>query len=180
MHLLQHFPLTLTIIFYQRFKLQSLIDFGGRHIYRDSHEKTAYNRICSDHMDKTMKKFIVKEISICSSFAAASLRPLNEYLVYGIRTTPIELHFPFTEPKSNAEFIGNFLLLVVLSVHGFLVYIGLECFLSLLENAVTITPRLIKSDLMHMTQLYEKKSITEKELQMKIVNITKQCIDADK
>lgn len=179
MHLLQHFPLVLTIILDNRFKLQSLIDFGGRYIYRDSHENTAYNRICSDHMDKTMKEFIVKEISICISFAACSPRPLIAYLVYGIRTTPLELHFPFTEPKSNAEFTGNFLLLVFISMHGFLVYIGLECFLSLLENAVTITPRLIESDLKQTIQLYEKKSITELELNLRIGNITKQSIDAD-
>lgn len=49
-----------------------------------------------------------------------------------------------------------------------------------LENVVTITPRLIKSDLEHTIQLYEEKSLTKLELHLKIANIVKQSNDADK
>lgn len=172
--------MTLILTFNARYKLQNLIDFGGQYIYRDSREKNEYNRICSTHMDKTMKEFIVKIVIICTSFAAAAIGPLNALFVHGIYTTAIEARIPFTEPKSNVEFAGNFSLQMILSIHGFIAYIGLECLLSILENAVTITPRLVESDIMHTIQQYERKSITELELRMKISKIAKQSVDADK
>lgn len=46
---LQHYPMALAFTSKKRLKLQPLIDFGGRYIYHDSHEKTDYNSICSDH-----------------------------------------------------------------------------------------------------------------------------------
>lgn len=168
------------VIFNKRFRLQSLIDFGGRNIYHDDHEKTDYNRICSNHMDNTMRRFIIKMGTILISFLAFAIGPINAFVVYGIRTTVVEGRIPFTESKSNAEFKVNVLLQSIMTVHGSLCYIALELFQSILENVVTITPRLIKGELVQTIELYEKKSIAELELNMKIGNIVKQSIDADK
>lgn len=172
--------MTLKILLNPRFKLQSLIDFGGRYIYYDSHDNTEYNRICSDHMDITMKQFISKIAGIFISITFAAIGPAYAYFWHGIHSTFTEARIPFTEPKSNAEFMGNFLFQNVTSVHGAIAYVGLEVFLSILENAVTITPRLIENDLVHTIKLYEKKSTTQLQLNVKIGNIVRQSIDADK
>ena len=166
-----------------RFKLQSLIDFGGKYIYHDSHEKTEYNAICSDHMDHTMRRFIQKMLAMFVGYLFGMIGPAHAYFVDGIRSTVIEARIPFTEPKSNAEFMCNLLLQSIIGVHGGLAYIAMECFLMILENVVTITPKLIESDLVHTIQAYEKKSITELELNLRIKNIVEQSMesmDADK
>lgn len=177
---LQHFPLTLTVVFNKRFKLQSLVDFGGRHIYHDSHEKTEINRICSDHMDSTMKSYLVKITIIAFSYAVSTIGPMSAFILHGIYTTALELRIPFTEPKGNAEFAVNFFIQSLLAIHGFISYAGIELVLSLLENAVTITPRLIVNDLVQTIQSYEKSLISKGQLHLQIGNIVNQSIDADK
>lgn len=73
--------------------------------------------------------------------------------------------------KSHVYFVG---------VHTILIYIGVELYLSILENTVTIAPRLMKSELEHTIQLYESKSITALELRFNIANIARKSNDADK
>lgn len=170
----------LKVLFKWRFELQPLVDFGGRYIYHDSHEDSEYNRICSNHMDNTMRRFINKMGAIFISLLFALIGPANAYFSHGILSTTIQAHIPFTEPNSNAEFIWNLLLQTIFGVHAGMGYIGMETCLSILENAVTVTPRLIESELVHTIQQYEKKSITELELHLKIGNIVKQSNDADK
>lgn len=155
-------------------------------------------------MDKTMKGFIIKIVSIMVSYIFALIGPAYAYFINGIRTTTIEARIPFIEPNGNAEFMVNFLLQAIIGLHGipnaiefpidsnsitndlihllsgFIGYIVIECLMSILENTVTITPRLIENDLKHTIQLYEGKSITELELHMSIGNIVKQSNDADK
>ena len=163
-----------------RFKLQSLIDFGGKYIYHDSNEKTEYNEICSDHMDITMRRYIQKMLAMYIGYLFAMIGPVHAYFTQGVLATTIEARIPLTEPKSNAEFMFNFSLQSAFGFHGGLCYIGMECALSILENVVTITPKLIESNLVQTIQQYEKKSITELELHLKIRNIVEQSIDADK
>lgn len=167
------------IIFNERFKLQALIDFGGRYIYHGSHENIEYNRICSDQMDDTMKKFLIKMGMIIFSMASTAIGPLYAIIFRGILTTVSEARFPFTEPKSNEEFYANILLQSISSTHAMIAYFGLETSLTLLENVVTVTPRLINCDFEQMIESFEEKSIAEVELRLRIANIVKQSNDLD-
>lgn len=90
------------------------------------------------------------------------------------------MRMPFCDPKSNAEFVGNILFQTMIAAHGILMYIGMEIFLSLFQNAVTIAPHLVESDLQNVIKLYEDKSISETELYWRIGRIAKTSIDADK
>lgn len=163
-----------------RFKLQRLIDFGGQYIYRDSHENTEYNRICSKQMDITMRSFIIKMMTIFMSYLLAVVGPLHAYFVHDIKTTTLEARIPFCEPKSNTEFMVNFFIQTAIAGHGIFIYVGLEIFLSLFENVVSIAPQLIKTELVNTIQLYEDKSISEMELHWSIKRIVKLSQDADK
>ena len=79
------------------------------------------NIIVFDHTYITMRRF---------------QRPAYAYFNQGVRTTPIEARIPLTEPKSNAEFKCCFLLRGIDGLQGWLSYIGMDCFLSILENYV--------------------------------------------
>lgn len=176
----QHLPIVVIVILKKRYILQSLIDFGGNYIYHDNHKKTEYNRICSDHMDLTMRQFLVKLGGMAFSFGVGIVGPTYKYFKYGIPSTTIEARVPFTEPKSHGEFAVNFILQTTAGTQGAVAFVGLEVFLSILQNAVTITPRLIENELMQTNQQYEKKAINEVELNVKFGNIVRQSQDADK
>lgn len=164
-----------------RFELKKLVDFGGRFIYSNTRENTIYNRICAEHMDYTMKRFLIKMGTIFMSFSLAIIGPIRAYLIYGAKTTTIEARIPFCEPDSGAEFMFNFLLQIVIAAHGILAFCGLEIILSLFENVVTVAPKLIvKSDLVQTIELFETKSISRLELCERIKQIVKASTDTDK
>lgn len=126
-----------------------------------------------------MKRFILKMGIILASSAIALSAAPYAYLVNGVLSTTIESRIPFTEPKSMAEFIGNFMVQCICGLHGGLNYIGFELYQSILENVVTIAPRLIKTDLVQAVESYERKQISELELRKRIGNIVKQSNDID-
>lgn len=179
MFFLQHYPVAMMHVTKRRYQFQSLIDFSGKYIYRDSHEDNEYNRICSEEMDLTIRQHITKEIVISLSFAFASIGPVYAYFRYGILTTIVDAHIPFLEPKSKAEFLGNCSLLIILSTHTFVAYVGLEIVLTLLENSVAIVPRLIEMNIKDTIELYEKKLLTKPQLNATFRNIVKLSMDSD-
>lgn len=176
----QQYPIALAMLIKTRFKLQRALDFGGRYIYHDSRENTEYNRICSQHIDITVRRYIIKMAAIFISYLFAIVGPLKAYFIDGIKSTTIEARIPFCETKSNAEFMGNFLLQTGLASHGIFAYIGMEVYLSLFENVVSITPQLIEIELVNTMQLYEDGSLSEVELHWRIKRIVKLSQDANK
>lgn len=176
----QNYPIALSMVIKTRFKLQRALDFGGRYIYRDSRENTEYNRICSKYVDITVRRYIIKMTAIFISYLFAVFGPLQAYFIDGIKSTTIEARIPFCETKSNAEFMGNFLLQTGLAAHGIFGYIGMEVFLSLFENVVSITPQLIGSELDDIIQQYEDGAVSEVELHWRIKRIVKLSQDANK
>lgn len=176
----QHLPITLGMVGKSRFTLNSLMNFGGKYIYRDNHERTEYNRICSEQMDSTVKSYIIKMGAIWISFVVCIINPTYVYFAHGIKATTPELHWPFCEPESNAEFTANLLLQVAVAVHAIMMYFHSEVFLSLFANVVTIVPRLTKLDLTYAIQLWKSKSISKLELYERFRNVTLQSLDLDK
>lgn len=162
-----------------RYKLQVLIDFGGKYIYPDSHEKTQHNRICSEHMDMTMQSFIIKMIIIFIAIEISLSGPLNEYILYGIKTTAMELRVPFTEAGSDEEWAVNLILMTILGCHGLNQYIGIEIIMSLFGNIVTLSPKLAKHELQQLVNQYQRKSITRIQLHFRFRNVVQQSFDID-
>lgn len=126
-----------------------------------------------------MRSYTIKMAIIFTSVMFMAIGPALAYINHGMLLTIIEARIPFTEPKSNAEFICNLIVQCVIG-QGIFLYVGLELCASMLESTVTIKPQLIRSDLVHTIQQYEEKSITDLELHAKIGNIVKQSNDADK
>lgn len=162
-----------------RYQLQALIDFGGKYIYPDSHEKTDYNRICSEHMDKTMRSFIIKIIIILIAIEICLSGPLNSYMIHGIKTTALELRVPFTEARSDEEWLVNFILMIALGVHGLNQYLGIEVIMTLFGNIVTLTPKLAKHELQQLADDWKTKSISKIQLNLRFRNVIQQSFDID-
>lgn len=128
----------MAILLKKRFKVQSLVDFGGLHIYKDSHDQNEYNQICSNQMDSTMNRYITNMGGMYAGYCFALMGPAHAFLFRGVRSTFMETRIPFTESKSNAEFAGNFILQTIIGSHGMIAYIGFQGFITLI-GTLTLT-----------------------------------------
>lgn len=163
-----------------RFQLQAVFDFPGRYIYHDNHDKTEYNRICSLEMDETMRRFLFKMFTMIASVLISLIWPTYAYIAHGIRTTSTSLRIPFTAPNSDAEFIVNVILQTVILGHGAVAYYTIEVTTTVVENAVTVLPRLSTNDLAHTIRQYKDQTISGWEFRCKMNNFLKSACDLDK
>lgn len=143
-------------------------------------KKNEYNRICSTGMDNTMRRYLIKMVSMVMSMIMSLIGPAYAYFAHGIRTTWTSNRIPFTEPNSDAEFIVNIFLQTIILGHGCVGYFALEMMMTLVENVVTVTPRLCTNDLAQTIGLYKNKQISELELRCKMNHFMKSTCDTDK
>lgn len=164
----------------ERFKLRAVFDFAGRFIYHASHEETEHNRICSAELDNTMQRFLIKMGTICMAMAIGVIQPTYAYFAHGIRTTWTSDRIPFTELNSDAEFMINISLQSFIITHGLFAYFALGVIMALIENAVTVTPRVSICSLASAIRQYKDKTSTELELRCTMNNFVKSTHDMDK
>lgn len=126
-----------------------------------------------------MRQYLRKMAAIMFSLACALIGPVHAYLTKGVFSSTVEARIPFTERDSNTEFVFNMGLQVLIGCHGAFAYIGMESYLSILENTVTITPILVELDIMRTIEQYENKLMTQLQLDYKILQLVYQSIDAD-
>lgn len=160
--------------------MQSMIDFGGRHIYHDRHENTERNRICSHQMDLSMRSFIFKMGTIFFSFLVAVISPAHAYFILGHKTTTTEMHMPFCTPKSDTEFKLNVLLQFIIAGHGIWMYIIMEVIFTVLENFVGIAPKLVTCELAEAIQLHADGALSEAEFDWRVNKAVVQTQDTDR
>lgn len=165
-----------------RFIAHSLVEFGGNFIYSrtDVAKDPEYEDICSKHLDKTVRKFFMKMLTILTSFALLLIWPTHKYVSEGIRTTTTEVRIPFIEEDSDYEFMINIILMSVVGFHGMLGYIVVEVAIELFGDINTIAPKLIKYKLKKLDDAVESKRYNELQISLTIVDICKQAEDSDK
>lgn len=164
-----------------RFKMTSLSIFGGQNIYQEREFKDEeYIQIGSSHMDTTMKNFLIKMSIIGLSAVISQIGVTHAYISDGIKTTTVEVRIPFTAPKSNAEFYFNLIFQFNIVVHGLFVYIGLEAWMSLVENTVLISPALFKLEMKRLCAQYKSKSISQLQTYKWFKNLVMLSTDTDK
>lgn len=165
------------MIYGNRRKYQSLVDFPGHHIFPNSREDTEYNEICSKEIDVTARRFVIKYLTITVAAFLAVAGPTYDYTTNGIKTSTTELRIPFTEPGSNAEFIINVILQFNIYLHGATVYIGLEIMVSIFENVMMLTPQLVRFELKKLSIKQENKELSDQQVSACFKNILKQVLD---
>lgn len=89
-----------------RHKIPRLMKTSGLHFYRDDRRPTEYNRICSEHIDCTLKSFVIKMIV---SFSLASIGPAMGYFQCHELITLYEMRLPYSHANPENEFMVNVL-----------------------------------------------------------------------
>lgn len=82
-----------------------LLEIGGKHIYRVDRRPNAYNRICNECMDNTLKSYAITISVIILSFVGALIGPVHTYLRDGALVTLYDVRVPFLHEDPLTEFI---------------------------------------------------------------------------
>lgn len=105
-----------------------------------------------------MKNFIFKMSIILSSAVTGFIWPTYQFVSHGIKTTAIEVKFPFIDENSDAEFIGNLLLQSIIVAHGLAGYVGLGVGMDICTDFISISQKLLKYRLLVLDDQHEKMS----------------------
>lgn len=163
----------------QRYLLHSLVFFGARYIYRDQHDDIGYQRICSNAMDKSMKQYLTKMFMMTFGYTLALMGPTIAFASHDIKTTTVELAYPFAEGKSWTEFALNISYQNFYAMIGGLFYIGTEVMMVIFINTVTTTPHLIGHKLNQLIRYHVKNRMSPSQLRYAFMDFAQQCVDAN-
>lgn len=105
--------------------------------------------------------------------------PIYVYFMYGIRTTTIEVKFPFVDDP-NMEYKLNMTMQFVVFVHGGFVYQGMEPALMIFTDFIKIFPKIIKLKLNELNEQIFNKKVSEAQIRLIFKNIVNQSHDHDK
>lgn len=101
-----------------REKFHSLVNFAGRHIYRNNREDIGYNRICMEQINITIRSLTLKLILMTAGVFICGIGPIYYNIVLGIKTSITNVKIPLIDEDSNAEFLSNLVMQFIQFVHG--------------------------------------------------------------
>lgn len=141
---------------------------------------SAYNRICSECMDQTLKTYIASVAVIMLSFAGSLIGPLFAYLQDGSLVTLYEVRIPFLEEHPRTEFIMNItwqnLFSVIVGIPGLFIVEGI---IALITNAIIVSSKLTVNEFEDLSDELESCKITRDRCGCRLVNIFRQIIYMD-
>lgn len=177
---MQLVPFVVIMMTSARIHLQFLIRYAGYFIYADSRENTTFNRICSEHIDETVRSFFLKMGILYFFLLTSQSGPVYEYIKYGTRTTLTELKFPFVAEKSDNEFTGNVILQGAVGAFGGLAYVAIEIAMTLCDDVASILPKLVKYELEKFHDMFKNAKLTKAKKDSTFKVIVKHTLVADK
>lgn len=125
----------------QRYILHDLIAFPGHNIYPDKNADVDkdYYEICSRQIDASFKQYFFKMTMIVGALFLGNFEPTYLLLTKGLKVTITQVQFPFADENSNAEFLGNLALEVLVGVYGFSAYVGLDICVSICTDFLLVS-----------------------------------------
>lgn len=152
---------------------------GGEYVYNDSHEKSEYNRMCSENIDRSLRKSLITLMLIVLSYAGMCVGPAYALIVYGERTTLMSLKIPFVEAFSTLEFIINIAIQSYAFITGFPGNIVIEGLFALLMDSSTASTTSIKWHCQNFTECLHFKRLTATQQKQRTLQILLQIHTAD-
>lgn len=157
----------------------AMISFAGKYIYNSSDNDAESDKICSEHIDLSIRSFFTKMIVLTSSYSLAMIGPVHAYITEGVIVTTTEAQIPFFGENSTGKLISNILLQCTLGFHGIIVFFGFETIMSLFSDAVTIAPKLVEYKLSQLDNETSKPAPSTARINFMVKEIAKQSLDAD-
>lgn len=126
-----------------------------------------------------MKNYLIRLVSLNIAAFCAIGGPAYVYFSQGLETTTIEVKIPFVEDNTRTWLL-NMVPQFCVYCHGAFIYGVLELALAIFEDVINVSPRLIKSRLTNLIEMYERQEVSEIQLHFTFKEITKQMLDYEK
>lgn len=130
-----------------RYKVNSLINFGGRYIYLDDENSSKYSLVQKENVKRLERTSVILLVLITSAYFLYGLVPLYAFCFQNIRATPIATRLPYFDPQSNVGFAMNLLQQGIMVTYGMVGNFCIQTGVVLLINAIMAVPELLRVDL---------------------------------
>lgn len=131
-------------------------------------------------MNATVKNFAFRMIITSLGVFAMNAELWYAFFVKHIVATSLDVRVPFTQERSNAEFLGNIMIHVSYLIYGSLGFVGMEIGLELFVGVVSVTPQLIAYEFRKLADQIEANKFTNLQTRVTFRNIVMQIMDIDK
>lgn len=148
-----------------------LINVAGRIIYQDDHEPTAYNRICSETCNASLKIFLRIITLEMLSYAIAMIGPFYSYIKHGEHVTLYSVKWPFLSRNPNAEYIVNIAWETVGGIIAMFGFFFFEVMFLIVNNTIMVSAALSEWELDEFSNCLEQSELTEAQLRQKLLKI---------
>lgn len=172
-------PFIIIMLTEARKQMQFLMRYAGHFVYADDHEGTEYNKICTDHIDETVRSFFVKMGIIYISLVVETVT-VCVYIRRGTRTTLTDLKYPFVAEKSDIEFYLNVFFQAAVVLLGGLAYVSIEIVMGLAHDIASISPKLTNFELRKFHNMMQNKKISKARKDAALKHIVKEALHSDK
>lgn len=152
---LKAYTIYFTTINKKRFMWKELLSLAGTHIYRDDNRATAYNYICSESLDQSMKTYLTIVIIVIASFTGAVCGPYYQFMTNGMRSTLYNLRLPFFEDNPNTEFLINMCWETFTSFIGAIGLFNMEASFTIVSDTITVSSKLCALELNELSKYME-------------------------
>lgn len=143
--------------------MRKLLDVPREHFYRNERQLTAYNRICSECITDSLKTYVLTLVVLILSFIGALIGPAYSYIQDGSLYTLYELRLPYFNQYPNTEFGINFTWQSLISVLGISALFCIELFMTMVNNAITVSSKLTVMELAEISDQLENGQITQEQ-----------------
>ena len=133
-----------------RFKVNSLLNFGGSFIYQNENQSIKYRLICMKHAKKLIKS-IVTDLPLMFT-AHAIIFDVAIYAHYSqhIPINPFAINLPFFEKNSNVELFINMVFQSIMGAYAAIGCFGVEIGECLMNNTIIAIPDVIGFNLFNI------------------------------
>lgn len=163
----------------KRFMWKYMLDFAGKYIYRDDDRVTAYNSICSESLDQSMKTYLIIVIIVITSFTGAVCGPYYKFMTIGMQSTLYNLRLPFFEENPNAEFFINTCWETFNSFIGAIGLFNMEAAFTIVSDTITVSSKLCAMELNELSKCIEmeQKHLKDTRNKLKLILMKTKFID---
>lgn len=127
-----------------RFKVNNILNFGGKYIYTNDAKPSKYNTLCEEMLVKLIRNTVTVVIAILVSYALVGGGALYAIVFHGARITFLGTEIPFVDGQTNFGFMINLIEQSFLTGISLLSNLTIEIGVCLVNNAFSAIPELIR------------------------------------
>lgn len=147
-----------------RFKVNSLLNFGGNCIYRNENQSINYKNICSKYAKKLIKSVMTDLPLLFIAHAIFFEVAIYTHYRQNIEITPLAINLPFLEKNSDLELFVNMIFQSIMGTYSAIGCFGLEIGECIMNNAIIAIPDVIRFNLSELDDECEANGMNLKSI----------------